>query len=403
MASVKKFPGSAYWYACYKIPTGRYYRNGLAEFRRVQQSTRLTDKDQALQQAISYERAAKAVADKRWAERSAHRFLEELAAVGGVHVAQVEQTEAFLTRWMASKKQTVAPKTLKNFTGIVGDFIKWLGERKTAPLVEVTPRVVADFRDAEMARGKSPATVNKALAVLGQAFEDAVTQMSLERNPARGLRLKRSAQKPQERKPFTFDQFRELVRRTGPGEVSRRGNEVHHDWQTFIITTGYTGGRQQEVAKLTWANVDLANRWIGLGRTKNGDTHRMPMHAALHAHLSSLALARGALAPTAFVMPHLGALTGRKISKIFRETILPRVGISQPYAERTEDKGVGRKLAAYSVHSLRHSLSTWLNEAGVSEMMRMRIVGHEDEGVSRGYTHTELAQVAKELEKIPTL
>jgi hypothetical protein len=33
----------------------------------------------------------------------------------------------------------------------------------------------------------------------------------------------------------------------------------------------------------------------------------------------------------------------------------------------------------------------------------MRLVGHEDESVSRAYTHTELDQVAKELGKIEVL
>lgn len=32
--------------------------------------------------------------------------------------------------------------------------------------------------------------------------------------------------------------------------------------------------------------------------------------------------------------------------------------------------------------------------------MRMRLVGHEDEDVSRGYTHTELNHAAAELAKV---
>lgn len=102
-----------------------------------------------------------------------------------------------------------------------------------------------------------------------------------------------------------------------------------------------------------------------------------------------------------FVLSHLSGVKNRTLSKIFRETILPRVGISQPYAERSEEKGVGRKLAEYSIHSLRHSLATWLRAAGVEEMMRMRLVGHEDEKVSRNYTHTEMIQAAQEIEKVP--
>ena len=83
-----------------------------------------------------------------------------------------------------------------------------------------------------------------------------------------------------------------------------------------------------------------------------------------------------------------------------RRSIPPRVGIVQEFAT---GNGKGRKLAAYSIHSLRHSLATWLAEAGVEESMRMQLIGHEDESVNRGYTHTQLAQAASALGKVPTI
>lgn len=402
MASVKKFPGSSVWYACYKLPTGQFGPSGRPHFKRVQRSTGLCDKERALQLAISYERVAMEVAHKRSMETAARRLLLELQVIGGFAMAEMEQTESFLNRWLEGKRKHVANKTWLNFSGIIGDFLEWLGPRKKNPLVEVTPRVVADFRDAEVARGKQGTTINKALSVLGQAFEEAVTQMALERNPARGLRIKRADDKAQERKAFTFEQFKSLVQATAPGEKSKRGNEVHPDWQTFILTTGYTGGRQQEVAKLLWANVDFSQHVIGLLRSKNGDTHFMPMHPALEKHLlKKLASETKEATREKYVMPHMATLKEREISKIFRETVLPRVGISQPYVPRTEGKGVGRKLAEYSVHSLRHSLSTWLKQAGVEELMRMRLVGHEDHAVNRNYTHTGLAEAAAEIAKVP--
>ena len=403
MASVKKFPFSAMWYACFKMPTGHFGPGGRPLFKRVQRTTGLTDKDRALQLAISYERAAREVAEKRSVEKTARRFLAELQVIAGFEITQMEQTESFLKRWLEGKRKHVANKTWLNFSGIVKDFLDWLGAKKMNPLVEITPRVVADFRDAEVARGKAGTTVNKALSVLGQAFEEAVTQMSLERNPTRGLLIKRADKNAQERKHFTFEQFRELIRRTGPGEKSRRGNEVHPDWHTFILATGYTGGRQQEVAKLEWSNVNLAQKILGLVRSKNGDIHWMPMHTALHAHISALAGVTPDSERGKYVMPHMSGLEEREISKTFRETILPRVGIVQPYDKRTEGKGVGRKLAAYSVHSLRHSLSTWLNDAGVTDLMRLRLVGHENEDVNRNYTHTEMTQAAREIEKVPSV
>lgn len=38
-----------------------------------------------------------------------------------------------------------------------------------------------------------------------------------------------------------------------------------------------------------------------------------------------------------------------------------------------------------------------------TDLMRLRLVGHENEDVNRNYTHTELTQAAVELEEIPTV
>lgn len=406
MASVKQFPGSSAWYACYKMPTGQSDGRGRMIFRRVQRSTGLTDRSRALQLAISYERASMAAAEKRWTEHTARMFLAEVNVLAGVQVAEVEPTASYVARWLKSKKHTVAEKSWKNFSGITGDFLEFLGPKKDMPLIELTPRLVAEFRDAELAAGKAPTTVNKALSILGQLFDEAVATQVMSINPARGLRLKGADRKAQTRQAFTFEQFRQLVRATAPDVPSARGNFLHPDWQTFILAAGYTGGRQQEVATISWENVDFFRHVIRLTRTKNPDDHWMPMHQSLEDHLRLIftAAGKGGL-KSPYVMPHIAKLPGRMISRYFREIVLPRIEIRQPYTARDSKDGktAGRRLAQYSVHSLRHSLSTWLEEVGVPEMLRMRIVGHEDEDVSRKYTHTQREQEAQALAKVPTV
>ncbi len=91
------------------------------------------------------------------------------------------------------------------------------------------------------------------------------------------------------------------------------------------------------------------------------------------------------------------------MTDIFRQQVLPLIGIVQPYEKHTgEEKRRARTLAPYSFHSLRHALSTWLNAAGVSDPDRMEIVGHTDAGVSHGYTHAGLRQAKRAMRKIPT-
>lgn len=398
MASVRKKAGSSHWFACFKMPTGATAENGAIVMRRVQRSTGVIDKDRALQIAITYERAAVAAAERRWAEKSARRFLAEISAITGVNIAETESLAVFLRRWLKGRSKSLGQETLDRYTNAVEDFIAFVGDGST--LADVTHAGVAAFRDAEHASGKGIRTTNNGVAVLAQAFDEAVKLRLMDFNPARGLSLKGEKRAAQKRHAFTFEQFTKLVRCTGAQYLAgknpkKRGNNL--EWQAFLMLAGYTGGRQQEIAKIRWRDVDTARHRIQLGRTKNGDEHWLPLHPALRIFLDGL---KRPAARDAFVMPFIAGLNRRHVSFVFRMNILPRIGIVQPYADK---EGKGRELAKYSVHSIRHSLATWLNDAGVSEMMRMRLIGHEDEDVSRGYTHTEIEQAAAELAKIPSV
>ena len=404
MASVRARSTSSHWFACFKIPTGQADAKGRPIFRRVQRSTGTDDKAKALQIAISYERAAIAAAEKRWGEASARRFLAEIEAIVGVSTGATVKADDYLRRWLKGRERSLKPASFVRYGGIVDDFLAFLGEAAGGQLGEITGDVMVKFRDAEVVAGKSARTVNKALMVLAQAFAEAHTTGLLPVNPARGINVKGGKRTAQKRRALTFDQFRELVRVTAPDyirpDAEGRGKSFRlpPDWQTLVMLCGYTGARQQEAAQLAWAQVDLSRRRIMLERAKNGDEHWIPLHPSLAAHLAKTPPAdrRGK------IMPKLATMQRRHISNEFRRGILPRIGIKQAFAAG-EGRGKGRQLAEYSLHSLRHSLSTWLAAAGVDEDWRMRLIGHEDEGVNRGYTHTELEQAAAQLAKVPAI
>lgn len=389
MASVRKRGNSQFWYACYKMPTGQVDSLGRPIYARKHRSTGQTDKSVALQLAIAFEKAAVIAAEKRWLDDTGRRFLAELHALAGTPIAHVETTQDFLRRWLAGRRPSLAIRSVENYEKAIESLITFLGAGSTAPVSSISAALIARFRDAEVAAGKGPSTVNKFLMVLGQAFDEAVTLGALERNPARGLNVKGEHRARQTRRPFTFEQFRALV------------NATTDDWRTFIITCGYTAGRQQEIAQLDWSRTDVKRGLLSFDRTKNLDEHCLPMHRTLRDHLKQIW--RSAGQPTRGpVMPELAKLQRRAISNNFRRAILPRIGISQAYSQ-AENRGKGRRLAPYSIHSLRHSLTTWLRAAGVEEVVRMRIAGHEDKQVNRGYTHTELHALAHELAKVPAL
>jgi len=372
MASVRKKHGSAFWFACYRLPDGK----------RVQRSTGTADKSTAESMAIAFERAARAAEAGKWSRAAAAQLIAELNAFSGVTVPQAESVETFLGRWLKGRSSTLAEASRLRYAGIAADFLAFLGPDKARPLSDVGPDRVAGFRDFQTAAGKAVATVNKSLMVLGQAFAEAVTIGAFTANPARGLNLRGAKRQAQKRRAFTFEQFRELV------------EACEGEWRTLVMLCGYTGGRQQEVAKLKWTQVDLDRGRVTLERTKSGDEHWIPLHPSLRTHLA------GIRRNGAAVMPELSAMQRRAISNNFRRAVLPRIGIKQAYADKP---GAGRQLAAYSLHSLRHSLASWLAAAGVEERVRMALIGHEDRSVNRGYTHGEATETANALAKIPSV
>ncbi|MDX2187819.1 MAG: site-specific integrase [Opitutaceae bacterium] len=402
MASVRKFPSSQFWYAIFKVPTGKLDSSGRAVFKPKQRSTRTTDKSKALQLAISYERAAVNAATRNWSENSGRRFLAELQAITGIEVGQIEPIDTFLTRWVKTRQQGLARSSFERYEGVVVGFLDFLKHRRSAPLADISSRLMIDYRDAQLELGKSASTVNKQLSILSQAFSEATTMGMMMANPASGVMIKNARKRAQKRRHFTFAQFKELIRLTDPdyiipGRATHREYRLHPDWQTFVMLLGYTGGRQQEVSKITWEQIDLERRRLWLVRTKTDDTHWIPIHKALADHLGQR---RGSGPRMGYVLPYMATLKRRRISNAFRTQILPRIGITQEYAKNNNSS---RTLAPYSIHSLRHSLNTWLAEAGVDETMRMKIVGHESAEVNRGYTHIEFEQVDREMSKLPHL
>jgi integrase len=366
----------------------------------------LVDKNEAERVALAFESQSIKAAANLWNQSNGRALSQELQAIVGSSPTNVKTAAEFINGWLDrfNKSREKAEKTKKNYTSIVADIFAFLGPRAARPFGDFTTALVVEFRNAQRDQGKAPATINKALSVVRQICDEAISAGVLMEHPfavhGKRITLARNT-KARKRKHFKFAQFRKLVSATEPGAIFKDGEKLAADWHTFIIVCGYTGGRQQEPARLNWSQVDIEEGSIWLDVSKKGEEHYMPIHPALRSHLEKIRPKKA----EGFVMPEIAKQTPQSLSKVFREIILPRIGIVQKYHTRAEnpEKGKGRVLAEYSLHSLRHSLSTWLNEAGVPDATRMALAGHEDEEVSLGYTHVERQTRAAALGKIPSL
>ena len=374
MGSVQKHSGTKNYYAHYTLPNGK----------RKAVSTGTGDIFEARQILNKLEQAANLATKKELTRRRAFKLINEIAEAAGCPIFEEESTEAFLERWF--RAQSVKPATKKGYTSLLEDFKAYLGERKKEAALFISPRDCNGFKQWLIDKGLADSTINGHIATMTAVFADAEKQQLIDVNPFKSVSRIKKAKKAQ-KKAFTLAQFKDLTQKT------------EDEWRTLITIAGLTGQRQKDCSMLKWSQVDFDEGTIQFERQKNNDRFTVPMHPTLDGYLKKLS-AEAETAQGGFIMPVMAKrpATGREsISDVFRNAILPKIGIVQKYGG---SKGSGRTVSEFSFHSLRHSLSTWLNAIGLSETDRMRIVGHADKKISQQYTHTEIEQIKKSLEKL---
>lgn len=92
-----------------------------------------------------------------------------------------------------------------------------------------------------------------------------------------------------------------------------------------------------------------------------------------------------------------GGKTG--LSLTFR-ALLTNAGIPFTAQEKT---GGGRRVYSLGFHSLRHSFNSALVNAGVSQEVRQRIIGHASEDTNTRYTHLDIEIFQKAIATLPSL
>jgi integrase len=101
--------------------------------------------------------------------------------------------------------------------------------------------------------------------------------------------------------------------------------------------------------------------------------------------------------PEAPVFPQVAGLPRSSRSAAFRGK-LAAVGLArEPGKNSGQEK---QETSELSFHSLRHTATSMLKAAGVSDAIARAIVGHESAAVSRAYTHLDMETMRKALEKM---
>ena len=206
----------------------------------------------------------------------------------------------------------------------------------------ISKRDVIDLVNAVVDRG-SPVAANKSLKVVKSFFNWCVGRAIVERSPCEGIRVP-TLERPRDR--VLTD--RELT------EIIGAARQLGGPYGAIVEVLALTGQRRDEVARMSWDEVDLDHRvWtLPATRTKNDKPHIV--------QLSDLAVAVIA------AQPRVGGL-------VFSRNGVTPVGDFSSQKRRLDDRcGVSN----WRLHDLRRTMVSGMARLGVAPHVADKILNH---------------------------
>jgi integrase len=331
-------------------------------------------------------------ADRSIAESVAAALVELSAPITGAVAPTLEKV---FRDWIVEKQAEVAPATLDFYRQTSNDFLEFIGPRASDDIQTISRSDIVTYRGV-LSRRLSAKTVNHRIKTLRSIFEFAVRQRYVWENPATHVKGIRNNE-PRVRRPFTIEEVRKLLAVADP------------EWATLIKLGLYTGQRLGDLARLTWANVDLQRGVIELVTRKTEKRVVIPMAPTLADHLRSFK--KPSAAPDAPVNPiafkaeqsccgRVGTLSNR-FAFLMAKAELRAAAPHHILLNRGRDGK--RQRNALSFHCLRHTAVTLLKEAGVPQAVTMALIGHDSPEISQHYTHVGDEALKKACAALPEI
>jgi integrase len=377
MASLRKKERSPHWFACFTLPDGR----------RVQRSTKETARKAAQAKADQWERLSK----ERSKARQAHKVISDIYRAAHKEELPDATTGSYFEGWLKRRKGEIAPASYSTYANRISHFQGWLGDFARRPLAEIETRHFIQYRD-ELAGRLSASSCNIGIKILRSVFEDARREGFVADNPARDCGMLKK-EHGGTRRPFTVDELKSVL------------TAADEEWRSMILFGLYTGQRLGDLARLTWANVDLQAQEIQLRTAKTGRMMRIPISKPLMEHLESLPAGDDPKQPLHTRAAALATVNGSTLSRQFGE-LLAAVGLTtkkthEPSDEERKGRTARRAASELSFHSLRHTATSLMKNAGISPAIVQDIIGHESAEISAHYTHIESDAKRKALDSLP--
>jgi integrase len=406
VSSLWKHPDSPFWSACFTVrppnlPAERWKRSLRTGDRKLAQqiADTLDDAGRNVLSEHAITAFTEKIRDSKTKAAAAQIFADVFRSVSGREFG-AGSLSAFAESWLAGIKPQLSPRSYPKYNRAVRSFVSFLGAAANRDLIGFGARddvLILRFRD-DLASRLAAASVNTRLKVVKQMFKAAAQRFKIE-SPAHFVSGVRKDTAEIQRRAFTLPELGRILQ-------TARGSE----WEGIILAGLYTGQRLSDVAMLRWENVDLAREEIALTTRKTNRRILIPIAEPLLSYLTNVSSSDD---PKAFVFPRAAARLVRcreehsgGLSNQFHD-ILASAGLVQRRSHHKANDGSGRaarrRSSEISFHSLRHTATSLLKNAGVPQSVVMDIIGHESRAVSQVYTHVGEAEKRQAMAVLPSL
>ncbi|MEG9503169.1 MAG: site-specific integrase [Methylorubrum extorquens] len=339
-------------------------------------------------------RVAQAALDAAWAlkrraggdwrpDPAAERFpvFEAKAKEPGLTLTQV------FDRWRAEAKPS--PSTVSTWQGVVKDFKGYL---KHEDVSRITESDVVGWKDALIARGIKPGTVNNGfLAGLKALLNYAKRNNLIRSNPADGIRVAVKVKAGERMLAYSDEDVARLLacaaRETAPAK------------RWLPILAALTGARIGELAALWGSSVIEREGVVGIniapspdGATlKNAGSERfVPLHPEI---------IRGGFVEFAKAKGHSPLFYG-KPARRGADAKHPSKGTTNHLSSWIRSQGFDNERIA-PAHGLRHFWKSAASRAGIADSLADAIQGHMDDRAAARYRHISIAQMKDAMDRFP--
>ena len=289
------------------------------------------------------------------------------------HVGRVPVRE-YVATWIA-ERPNLAPRSVYTYEGLVARYIEGT-ELGLLDLADVTAAQVRMWRADRLAAGVGEVSVAKAYRLLRAAFNTAVDDGLIGRNPCRivGAGIERS---PERRAP-TME------------EVFRLADVIGPRWRALVLLAAFGALRWGELAGLRRLDIDLDARTVRISASV------IDVRGSLSEGPPKSKASRRVLSIPQAIVPDLARHMGRwsEPGREGRVFVGPRGGaLRRSSFQRVWAKArVTADLPTLRFHDLRHAGATWAAATGAGVRELMGRLGHSTSTAALIYQHTSQAR-----------